>query len=493
MNSKKAQLLAAAQPATPADKAVVEREFSVFWCESQKYLVTVQCIYYCIFYSLAIAGSLQVFIKMANVSSSEWLELGFPCEIVNCDKGGFPGGAEEQLQQQLLIQTAMSAVQCLLLITAAVLVRIRRFQERWFFISTTLLVLVVALGAVPLDIVGIAQYATYENTGFFNNALWKDTVLATVLVGSHQREIGLTSLKLFCLAPRFLPYSIVAGCVLVAGVVAEMILNSEVFGQLSFNSSAWGLYLSTYNLRLGTSTFYNNITGAAIPIAILWIFERMLKSRFFVWSSPLLCVILTVHWQTAALLSFVQDVFLLQRTLELKSNALDKAAHPFALRTMQDWLATLNAANEVVEDGDPEAILRQRRASSQFSVTLRPIAERQKHPWELDSGDLVVGSTIGSGGFGQVFKGQYKGSNVAVKTLFEVGADIDQDASNLLQSSAAEAEALSRLRHVNMMRFYGICYLPEQNCIAMITELCDRDLRAWIDETGVSWVLLSVR
>ena len=54
----------------------------------------------------------------------------------------------------------------------------------------------------------------------------------------------------------------------------------------------------------------------------------------------------------------------------------------------------------------------------------------------------------------------------------------------VLAETAAEAEALSRLRHENMMRFYGICFLKEQRSVAMVLELCQMDLRDWIDASG---------
>ncbi len=86
-----------------------------------------------------------------------------------------------------------------------------------------------------------------------------------------------------------------------------------------------------------------------------------------------------------------------------------------------------------------------------------------------------------------MYSGRYKGGDVAVKTLFVLpedgsGADAGAGVSDrIFAQTAAEAEAMSRLRHVNVMRFYGICFLPQHHCIAMVTELCAQDLRAWID------------
>ena len=170
-----------------------------------------------------------------------------------------------------------------------------------------------------------------------------------------------------------------------------------------------------------------------------------------------------------------------------------KEAHPFAFRTIKDWVATLahTGADDDVDTDDttsrsswPE----QHRGSYKMK---RMSTSRSKHPWELQAEDLQVMESVGVGSHGQVYRGKYKGDQVAVKILFQL-SDSDQDsgnADNILTETAAEADALSRLRHVNMMRFYGICYLREKRCIAMVIELCEMDLRTWVDEPGAPTTL----
>jgi hypothetical protein len=88
----------------------------------------------------------------------------------------------------------------------------------------------------------------------------------------------------------------------------------------------------------------------------------------------------------------------------------------------------------------------------------------------------------------QVYSARYKGAEVAVKTLQltpeDYGAGDAQLSDRMFASTSAEAATLSRLRHVNMMRFYGICFLPHLHCIAIVTELCALDLRKWMDNSG---------
>ncbi len=118
----------------------------------------------------------------------------------------------------------------------------------------------------------------------------------------------------------------------------------------------------------------------------------------------------------------------------------------------------------------------------------KALPPRQRHPWELDAQDLVLGKVIGAGGYGRVFQAEYKGGAVAVKTLFSFATVADGSADDILADTAAEAQVLSQLRHVNTLRFFGVSYLRQEGCIAMVTELCQQDLRAWIDQPGAARV-----
>ena len=164
------------------------------------------------------------------------------------------------------------------------------------------------------------------------------------------------------------------------------------------------------------------------------------------------------------------------------------------------------------------------RARSSISMRENPSRIHRKHPWELQAEALSLGSVIGAGSHGQVYRGmyvelaakktrqhssvvvlglelsdgkfiavlvhlsycRYKGSEVAVKTLLILPEDTRASGAlsdRIFEETASEAQALSLLRHENMMRFFGICFLQQTRTIAMVTELCKCDLRAWIDET----------
>jgi len=177
---------------------------------------------------------------------------------------------------------------------------------------------------------------------------------------------------------------------------------------------------------------------------------------------------------------------MLQKTLEQRSDQLFKKANPFDLKTIQNWVETLSMQPQEIysqEGGSAKSI--STGGSSQGSarcVTMVSYSHRERHPWELDAKDLLLGDCIGTGSQGQVFKGSYKGSNVAVKTLFQLTDASSFQTDPTFISTAKEAELLSKLHHVNAMRFFGICFLAKQKCIAMVAELCSTDLRTWIDE-----------
>eukprot|EP00591_Stephanopyxis_turris_P004521 CAMPEP_0195523432 /NCGR_PEP_ID=MMETSP0794_2-20130614/22619_1 /TAXON_ID=515487 /ORGANISM="Stephanopyxis turris, Strain CCMP 815" /LENGTH=1279 /DNA_ID=CAMNT_0040653435 /DNA_START=162 /DNA_END=4001 /DNA_ORIENTATION=- len=86
---------------------------------------------------------------------------------------------------------------------------------------------------------------------------------------------------------------------------------------------------------------------------------------------------------------------------------------------------------------------------------------------------------IGAGSSGQVFKGRYAGFKVAVKELYSAQMD------NNMEESFQEAETLARLRHPNIVTFYGIGYSSEEQDpgsdssgkrFQIITELCSISL-----------------
>ena len=92
--------------------------------------------------------------------------------------------------------------------------------------------------------------------------------------------------------------------------------------------------------------------------------------------------------------------------------------------------------------------------------------------WEVDKKDLDVASNeIGSGGWGIVYKGKFKGVTVAVKKLYP--HIVSEYNEKLVRR---EIMILSQVRHPNILLFMGAVMKGESSYI--ITELLDTDLRS---------------
>eukprot|EP00112_Aurelia_sp_Birch-Aquarium-sp1_P004767 Seg1541.1 transcript_id=Seg1541.1/GoldUCD/mRNA.D3Y31 product="Tyrosine-protein kinase CSK" protein_id=Seg1541.1/GoldUCD/D3Y31 len=81
--------------------------------------------------------------------------------------------------------------------------------------------------------------------------------------------------------------------------------------------------------------------------------------------------------------------------------------------------------------------------------------------WDDISQQLEV---IGSGEFAVVYKGTYKGQDVAIKKL--------KDDSEAAQSFLSEASVMTTLRHKNLVQFQGICFQGKD--IYILTEFCEK-------------------
>lgn len=63
---------------------------------------------------------------------------------------------------------------------------------------------------------------------------------------------------------------------------------------------------------------------------------------------------------------------------------------------------------------------------------------------KFEDGDIQIGNQIGQGNFGAVYRGKWKGSDVALKKMMDGSADID-----------GEIQILSQLNHMNIVRLFG--------------------------------------
>ncbi|KAI7724462.1 hypothetical protein M8C21_005683 [Ambrosia artemisiifolia] len=83
--------------------------------------------------------------------------------------------------------------------------------------------------------------------------------------------------------------------------------------------------------------------------------------------------------------------------------------------------------------------------------------------WNIDFSEITVGTRVGIGFFGEVFRGIWNGTEVAIKVFLEQ----DLTAENM-EDFCNEISILSRLRHPNVILFLGACTRPPR--LSMVTE-----------------------
>eukprot|EP00929_Paragymnodinium_shiwhaense_P104954 TRINITY_DN6979_c0_g1_i2.p1 TRINITY_DN6979_c0_g1~~TRINITY_DN6979_c0_g1_i2.p1 ORF type:complete len:388 (-),score=65.40 TRINITY_DN6979_c0_g1_i2:80-1243(-) len=81
--------------------------------------------------------------------------------------------------------------------------------------------------------------------------------------------------------------------------------------------------------------------------------------------------------------------------------------------------------------------------------------------------EIAYGDCLGSGGFGQVFRGMYRGHPVAIKKMILPGDSMQEKSK--LEELRREIDSLRFLRHPRLVQFIGACLSPPTLCI--LTEL----------------------
>uniref|UniRef100_A0A3B5A1J6 Protein kinase domain-containing protein n=1 Tax=Stegastes partitus TaxID=144197 RepID=A0A3B5A1J6_9TELE len=85
-------------------------------------------------------------------------------------------------------------------------------------------------------------------------------------------------------------------------------------------------------------------------------------------------------------------------------------------------------------------------------------------PLEIDFSELLLEEVIGAGGFGKVYKGGWRGEEVAVKAARQ---DPDEDISVTAESVRQEARLFWMLRHPNIIALRGVCLREPNLCLVM--------------------------
>nr|WIL03466.1 serine/threonine kinase [Cedratvirus plubellavi] len=87
---------------------------------------------------------------------------------------------------------------------------------------------------------------------------------------------------------------------------------------------------------------------------------------------------------------------------------------------------------------------------------------KENNDWEIDMDELEMGEDLGRGGFGEVNKALWKGTEVAVKTI--LSSNLNKDAEKAFRE---EINVMTALRHPNVVLFMAACTKPPKMCIVM--------------------------
>ncbi|KAL6614750.1 hypothetical protein ACP70R_037020 [Stipagrostis hirtigluma subsp. patula] len=98
------------------------------------------------------------------------------------------------------------------------------------------------------------------------------------------------------------------------------------------------------------------------------------------------------------------------------------------------------------------------QSSSFLNKPLLPFDE-----WNIDFSEITIGTRVGIGFFGEVFRGIWNGTDVAIKVFLEQDLTTEN-----MEDFCNEIYILSRLRHPNVILFLGACITPPH--LSMVTE-----------------------
>jgi tRNA A-37 threonylcarbamoyl transferase component Bud32 len=87
---------------------------------------------------------------------------------------------------------------------------------------------------------------------------------------------------------------------------------------------------------------------------------------------------------------------------------------------------------------------------------------KMRDEWEIPYSEVDLGETLGQGGFGSVFRSEWRGTQVAVKVLTDgrINKEIERNFRE-------EVTVMSSLRHPNVVLFMGACTKPPRMFIIM--------------------------
>ncbi|KAM7525012.1 hypothetical protein LguiA_014914 [Lonicera macranthoides] len=149
--------------------------------------------------------------------------------------------------------------------------------------------------------------------------------------------------------------------------------------------------------------------------------------------------------------------FVRNQTSSQKAISLPSSPHHFRFQDCE-------RSGEVDLLGRPNTIMTYNRVLESSKIPNQPLFPFEE--WNIDFSELTVGSRVGIGFFGEVFRGVWNGTEVAIKVLLEQDLTVEN-----VEDFCNEISILSRLRHPNVILFLGACTRPPR--LSMVTEFME--------------------
>ena len=144
---------------------------------------------------------------------------------------------------------------------------------------------------------------------------------------------------------------------------------------------------------------------------------------------------------------------------DFETKEIERRNHPLSnQRTILDYGSDIS-----IPTGDPRKSIIHKRQNLTMSTDAATSLQSS-----IDFDDLQLQEVIGGGGFGQVWKANWRGTPVAVKILTGA-AQKTHIAKAILEEFKAEINLLKGMRHPNICLYMGACLTPPNR--AIITEL----------------------
>ena len=213
------------------EEKMLEKEFSVFVCQSQSTVINVYCGVFVLFNVVQTVSAFSVAsTKGINYTATQGNNKTI---IVN----------EEFWPAVAWALGCMYFLQAALLVATVVMVRRRYFQERWRWVSTLAIVVASLIGPVPFvalqnffivgtDIANLVV-ATPNNNAIASDFNLRAVALDTLVLSVNQRNSGLSALGLLAFAPRFREFSAVCCLLAACELVSEMCQLAQWFAAVA--------------------------------------------------------------------------------------------------------------------------------------------------------------------------------------------------------------------------------------------------------------------